>query len=167
MVKTNQERKGKVLFNNTLNTFYLWLYGVGHMVKYHTDSERGNPMPHMGYSFWLTARVLLYAPSHRQDNSYHSLWYTSRGALAGTTNSSMVYPMKDRYDDPSHHEQTLLSQSYISLQNQSDCERNDMLPPLHGLFILINSKVSFICTITYTRQRNSWPFYTSYDWNKN
>ena len=36
---------------------------------------------HIGYSFRLTARVLLYAPSHRQDNTYHSLCYTSRGAL--------------------------------------------------------------------------------------
>ena len=26
-----------------------------------------------------------------------------------------VHPMKDRSDDPSHHEQTLLPQSYISL----------------------------------------------------
>ena len=47
---------------------------------------------HMGYSFQLTARVLLYAPSHRQDSTYHSLWYTSRGALAGTRNSSMGPP---------------------------------------------------------------------------
>ena len=44
---------------------------------------------HIGYSYRLTARVLLYAPSHRQDNTYHSLCYTSRGALAGTRNSSM------------------------------------------------------------------------------
>ena len=43
---------------------------------------------HIGYSFRLTARVLLYAPSHRQDSTYHSLCYTSRGALAGTRNSS-------------------------------------------------------------------------------
>ena len=43
----------------------------------------------MGYSFRLTARVLLYAPSHRQNNTYHGLCYTSRGALAGTRNSSM------------------------------------------------------------------------------
>ena len=41
---------------------------------------------HIGYSYRLTARVLLYAPSHRQDNTYHSLCYTSRGALAGTRN---------------------------------------------------------------------------------
>ena len=44
---------------------------------------------HIGYSYRLTARVLLYAPSHRQDNTYHGLCYTSRGALAGMRNSSM------------------------------------------------------------------------------
>ena len=38
----------------------------------------------MGYSLWLAARVLLYASSHRQDNSYHSLCYISDGELAGT-----------------------------------------------------------------------------------
>ena len=43
---------------------------------------------HIGYSFRLPARVLLYAPSHRQDSTYHSLWYTSRGALAETRNST-------------------------------------------------------------------------------
>ena len=47
---------------------------------------------HIGYSFRLTAMVLLYAPSHRQDSTYHGLCYTSRGALAGTRNSSMGSP---------------------------------------------------------------------------
>ena len=47
---------------------------------------------HIGYSYRLTARVLLYAPSHRQDNTYNGLCYTSRGALAGTRNSSMGPP---------------------------------------------------------------------------
>ena len=47
---------------------------------------------HIGYSFRLAARVLLYAPSHRQDNTYHGLCYTSRGALAGTRNSSIGPP---------------------------------------------------------------------------
>ena len=56
---------------------------------------------HIGYSYRLTTRVLLYAPSHRQDNTYHGLCYTSRGALDGTRNSSMGS------DDPSHHERTL------------------------------------------------------------
>ena len=43
-------------------------------------------------NFRLTARLLLYAPSHRQNSTFHSLCYTSRGALAGTRNSSMGSP---------------------------------------------------------------------------
>ena len=34
-------KEGNVLFNDILNTFHLRLYGVGHMVKNHSDSERG------------------------------------------------------------------------------------------------------------------------------
>ena len=34
----NGRKEGNVLFNDALNTFYLRLYGVGHMVKYHSDS---------------------------------------------------------------------------------------------------------------------------------
>ena len=93
-------KEGNVLFNDTLNTFYLRLYGVRHMVKDHCDSERGNPMPHIGYSFRLTARVLLYVPSHRQDSTYHSLCYTSHGALAGTRNSSMGPPYEGSIQRP-------------------------------------------------------------------
>ena len=46
----------------------------------------------MGYSFRITAGVLLCAPPHRQDSTYHSLCYTSRGALAGKINGSMGPP---------------------------------------------------------------------------
>ena len=42
---------GNVLFNNALNTFYLRLYDVGHMVKDHSDSERGNMLPPHGLLF--------------------------------------------------------------------------------------------------------------------
>ena len=46
MPRTSTGRKeGNVLFNDALNTFYLRLYGVGHMVKDHSDSEKGNPLP--------------------------------------------------------------------------------------------------------------------------
>ena len=81
-------KEGNVLFNDALNTFYLRLYDVRHMVKDHSVREETR-CRHMGYSFRLTARVLLYAPSHRQDNTYHGLCYTSCGALAGTRNSSL------------------------------------------------------------------------------
>ena len=42
---TTEGRIGNTLFNDALNTFYLRFYGVGHMVKDHSDSERGNPLP--------------------------------------------------------------------------------------------------------------------------
>ena len=54
-----RRKEGNVLFNDALNTFYLRLYGVTHMVKYHSDSEREETRcRYMGYSFQLAARVL-------------------------------------------------------------------------------------------------------------
>ena len=35
------KKEGNVLFNDALNTFYLRLYGVRHMVEDHSDSVRG------------------------------------------------------------------------------------------------------------------------------
>ena len=40
-----REREKNVLFNDALNTCYLRLYGVRHMVKDHSDSDKGNPLP--------------------------------------------------------------------------------------------------------------------------
>ena len=74
------EREREMFYLTTHSTHFIY----GHMVKDHSDSEKENPLP-------------------PQDNTYHGLCYTSRGALAGTRNSSM----KDRSDDPSHHERTL------------------------------------------------------------
>ena len=53
LVLVNRGRKeGNVLFNDALNAFYLRLYGVTHMVKDHSDSEREETRCcHMGYSF--------------------------------------------------------------------------------------------------------------------
>ena len=75
-----------VLFNDPLNTFYLRLYGVRHMVKDHSDSERGNPLPPHGLLFPINGKgsFICTIPQIR----YHSLCYTSRGALAGMRNRS-------------------------------------------------------------------------------
>ena len=55
-----------------------------------SDSERDETnCCHMCYSFWLAAWGLLYAPSHRQDSTYHG---QRCGALAGMRNSSMGSP---------------------------------------------------------------------------
>ena len=37
--------EGNVLFNNALNTFLIRLYGVGYIVKDHSDSEIENLLP--------------------------------------------------------------------------------------------------------------------------
>ena len=70
---------------------------------------------HIGYSFWLTARVLLYAPSHRQADTYHGLCYTSRGALAGTRNSSMGPPYEGSIRWPIAPWANALPLSYVPL----------------------------------------------------
>ena len=50
--KMAQGRKeGNVLFNDALNTFYLRLFDVRHMVKDDSDTERGNPLPPFGLLF--------------------------------------------------------------------------------------------------------------------
>ena len=83
-------KEGNVLFNDTLNTFHLRLYGVRHMVKDHSDSERGNPLPPHELLFLINSKgSFIYTIP---DSTYQSLFYTSRGALAGRRNSSMGLP---------------------------------------------------------------------------
>ena len=51
-----KERKGNALFNDALNTLYLRLYDVRHMVKDHSDSEIGNPLPSHGLLFLISSK---------------------------------------------------------------------------------------------------------------
>ena len=130
----------------------------------------------MVYSFRLAARVLLYAPSHRQNRTYHSLCYTSRGAMAGTRNSSMVPPR--RINQTSSVDHSYVSYFYLSqpvpyswyIRGSGICcpvivrvhvkdplllremasdhsDSESKLVAVHRLFFPISSKGSFICTI--------------------
>ena len=85
-------KEWNVLFNDALNTFYLWLYGIRHMVKDHSVNEWGNLLPPHGLNFLISSKGSFIYIIHWQDNTYHSLCYTSCGALAGTRNSSMGPP---------------------------------------------------------------------------
>ena len=49
-------KEGNVLFNDALNTFHLRLYGVRHMVKDHSDGDRGNPLPSQGLLFMINSK---------------------------------------------------------------------------------------------------------------
>ena len=72
------------LMTHSIRFVYVTWYRTTQRVREETRCRHN-----MDYSFRLAARVLLYASSHRQDNTYHGLCYTSRGALAGTRNSTM------------------------------------------------------------------------------
>ena len=103
----------------------------------------------MGYSFWLAARVLLYALSHRQDSTYHGLCYTSRGALAGTRNSSVGPPWRI---DPTTH-RTMSERSYhgatsrfpIGLEQVPSCKPSTYHPIIrwHSHYAIAAGYISF------------------------
>ena len=50
------EKEKYFLFNDALNTFDLQLYGVRHMVKDHSDSEKGNPLPPQSLFFPISSK---------------------------------------------------------------------------------------------------------------
>ena len=154
--------EGNVLFNDTLNTFFIYGYMVSDIwLRTILIVRKETRCRHIGYSYRLTARVLLYAPSHRQDNTYHGLCYTSRGALAGTRNSSMALPLSYVPLLVLFNEGNVLfndahSTFYLQLngvrhmvKDQSYSERGNPLPP-YGLLFTISSKEYFISTIPQT-----------------
>ena len=75
--KIYMNNMNNVLFNDALITFYLRLYGVGHMVKDHSDSEKGNPLPPHGLLFPISSKGSFICII--QQTTLHS-----REALAGT-----------------------------------------------------------------------------------
>ena len=61
-----REKGRKTLFNHTLNTFYVPLYGII-MVKYQSDIERGNPLLlHHGLLILVAARDILYTQTRSE-----------------------------------------------------------------------------------------------------
>ena len=90
---TSTEREREMFYLTTHSTHFIYGYMASDIwLRTILIVRKETRCRHIGYSYRLTARVLLYAPSHRQDNTYHGLCYTSRGALAGTRNSSMGPP---------------------------------------------------------------------------
>ena len=92
LVLSNIGREREMFYLTTHPTHFIYGYMASDMVRTILIVRKETRCRHIGYCYRLTARVLLYAPSHRQDNTYHGLCYTSRGALAGTRNSSMGPP---------------------------------------------------------------------------
>ena len=91
--KCLREREREMFYLTTHSTHFIYGYMASDIwLRTILIVRKETRCRHIGYSYRLTARVLLYATSHRQDNTYHGLCYTSRGALAGTRNNSMGPP---------------------------------------------------------------------------
>ena len=69
----------------------------------------------------LPQPITNWSPSHRQDNTYHSLCYTSRGALAGTRNSTMGPPHEGSVRRPIAPWANALPLSYVLLLETPNC----------------------------------------------
>ena len=72
----------------THSTYFMYGYMASDIWYRTTQVTREETCCHhyMSYFFQLAARDLLYAPSHRQDSTYHGPCQdTSNGALAGIT----------------------------------------------------------------------------------
>ena len=119
--KTIYKREGgNVLFNNALNAFYLRLYGIRHMVKDHSDSEKGNLLPPHSLLFPIKSMGCFICTI--PDRIAHTTAFVTPVVEHWLEQeiAQWVHPMKDRSDDPSHNERTLLSQSYISLPTRGN-----------------------------------------------
>ena len=83
------------------------------MVKDHSDSERGNPLPPHGLLF----QQGFFYMHHPTDRIRHTMAFVTPVVEHWLEReiAQWFHPMKDRSDDPLHHERTLLPRSYISL----------------------------------------------------
>ena len=68
-----------ILFNDALDKFYLRLCGVRHMVKDHSDSERGNPLSSHRLLFPISSKGSFICNIYPTDNTYNGLWSWSTG----------------------------------------------------------------------------------------
>ena len=66
--KEGRKKGGNVLFNDAPNTFFLWLYGVNHMVNDYSDSERRNPPSPYGLLFPISKDSFICTSPYRQDS---------------------------------------------------------------------------------------------------
>ena len=92
-ISFQRERERKMFYLTTHSTHFIYGYMASDIwLRTILIVRKETRCRHIDYSYRLTARFFLYAPSHRQDNTYHGRCYTSRGALAGTRNSLMGPP---------------------------------------------------------------------------
>ena len=96
------------------------------MVKDHSDSEKGNPLPVHRLLLSINSKVFFYM-HHPTDRITHTTAFVTPVVEHWLEReiAQCVHPMKDRSDDPSHHQHDRYSVAYRNLTclvNLSKCE---------------------------------------------
>ena len=113
---------------------------------------------HIRYSFRLAARVLLYA--YPTDRTAHTMAFVTPVVEHWLEReiAQWVHPMKDRSNDPSHHERTLLPRSYISLPHFNKLFNTEKRTVLTlSSFSLSRSRRSCRCRPLVEECADAWP----------
>ena len=70
--RDGEEEEGNMFYLTTHSTHFIYGYMASDIsLRTILIVRKKTRCCYIGYSYRLTARVLLYAPSHRQDNTYH------------------------------------------------------------------------------------------------
>ena len=112
------------------------------MVKDHSDSEKGNPLPPHRLHFSISSKGSFICTI--PDRIAHTTAFVTPVVEHWLEReiAQWVHPMKDRSDDPSHHERTLLPRSYISLLHPMKDRSDD--PSHHERTLLPRSYISLL-----------------------
>ena len=164
-------KKGKIICNDALNTFYFRLYSVRYIWYRTTNLTRTKPLPPLhGLLFRIgggggggggEGRVLFTCPYALKvqacplQDQRPALW--SRGSFPISSKGSFIYTTtqtgkRERnvlFNDALYTFYLRLYSVRLMVKDHSDSERGNPLPP-HRLLLSINSKGSFICTIPQT-----------------
>ena len=113
-INSNTERGLELyIIPTSKNAFvYLRLYGITHMVKDHSDNDRGNPLLPHGLLFLISSKgsVICIIP----DRITHTTAFVTPVVEHWLEQEIAQWVHHEGSDDPSHHERTLLPRSYIS-----------------------------------------------------
>ena len=118
------------------------------MVKDHSDSEKGNPLLPHRLLFLISSKGSFICTI--PDRIAHTMAFVTPVVEHWLERklAQWVHPMKDRSDDPSHHEWTLLPRSYISLPKHSwmPAVMQDMLT-FHKHLMSHSFQISIMCSL--------------------
>ena len=98
------------LFNDALNTFYLRLYGVRHMVKDHSDSEKGNPLPPHRLLFPINSKGSFICTIPHSDSERKEMFYLT----THSTHFIYGYMASDMVKDHSDSERERKEMFYLT-----------------------------------------------------